>query len=258
MRSLRKDATSSWVSLFALAVVLGCLMPAAAAAQDQAADAYARAVEVYAARRDADDARQAIALYQEAVAQDPGHLPALLGLAEAHWWLAEQIPKAERRAVVEAGLVHARRAVELAPDEPAAHFWYGVLQARVGEERGILQSLFMVDDVLAAMERTLELDPEHEGAHYVLSQLYRKVPGWPLSVGDKRKAVEHARISASLAPHDTSRQLNLAESLLEAGQKDEAVQVLRRVVEMPLTPGDEVNSRRDQERARELLQSLGG
>ncbi|WP_068140244.1 tetratricopeptide repeat protein [Limnochorda pilosa] len=240
------------------ALLVAWLAAGGTGAEEAPSDLFALAEEVYARRTGAEDARQAIALYQQALEAEPGRYQVPLRLAEAHWWLAEQVPKEERRALVEQGLVYARRAVELAPGEAETHYWHGVLQARVGEERGILQSLFMVDDVVNEMTRTLELDPNHEGAHYVLSQVYRKVPGWPLSVGDKRKALEHARVAAELSPDDTSRQLNLAESLLALGENDEAARVLQRVLDMPLTPGDEVNSRKDKDRAAELLGELGG
>src|SRR5690606_9445160 len=141
-------------------------------------------------------------------------------------------------------------------DNPEAHYWQAVLMGRIGEERGILQSLFMVDDIMRAVQRTLELDPEHGGAHLVASQVYRKAPGWPLSVGDRKKALEHALEAVRLSPGETTRVLNLAEAYLNDRQRDKAIETLRQVLEMPLTPGDEVTSQMDKERAAQLLAEL--
>jgi len=215
-----------------------------------------RAEAAYAAKKTFADGLEVKALYEAVLEADPNHVPALIRLAELAYWLGEVVEDGPALPHLEEGLTHARRAVELDDENPNAHYWTGVLMGRIGEERGILQSLFMVDDIMKAVQRTLELDPDHGGAHLLASQVYRKAPGWPLSIGNRQKALEHALEAVRLNPDATNRMLNLAEAYIANRQRDKAIETLQKVLEMPLTPGDEVTSQMDKERAAELLAEL--
>lgn len=50
--------------------------------------------------------------------------------------------------------------------------------------------------------------------------------------------------------------LNLAEAYLNNRQRNKARETLQRVLDMPLTPGDEVTSQMGKDRAMELLAEL--
>jgi len=49
--------------------------------------------------------------------------------------------------------------------------------------------------------------------------LYRDAPGWPFSIGSRRKAREWLEQAAKLAPDDPENHLNLAESFLQWHEK---------------------------------------
>jgi hypothetical protein len=55
-----------------------------------------------------------------------------------------------------------------------------------------------------------------------LGLLYRDAPGWPFSIGSKRKAREWLERAAALAPDYPENQLNLAESHCAGMKPDEA------------------------------------
>lgn len=209
------------------------------------------------AKRTFADGERAVALFEDVLASDPVSVQAMIRIAELHYWLVELSDEGvERLPLLQYGLETAQRATELDENHPEAFYWVGVLTGRVGEERGILQSLFMVKDIMAAVERTLELQPDHAGAHLIASQVYRKAPGWPLSIGDKKKAIEHGEAAVRLDPNKTVNVLNLAEAYLNDRKRDLARETLQRVLDMPLTPGDEVTSQMDKDRATELLAGL--
>lgn len=228
----------------------------ASASLDELGELLARADEAFAAKRTFADGRAAAELYHEVLAVDEENVHALVRLAELAYWLGEVVEDEPALPHLEEGLTYAEKASELDDENPSAHYWRGVLMGRIGEERGILQSLFMVGDIMRAVERTLELDPEHGGAHLLASQVYRKAPGWPISLGNRKKALEHALEAVRLNPDATNRMLNLAEAYLNDRQRDKAIETLEQVLEMPLTPGDEVTSQMDKDRAAELLAEL--
>ena len=245
-----------------MVVVVGVLLATVAVTHagtasgpEQARALLAQADAVYDSASGADDVRRAFELYKQALAADPQSYEAAWKAGRAAWQLAELVPKPERRPLLEEGRDLARRAVELEPDGVDGHYWYGVLVGRVGEERGVLVSLFLVDDVVREMETVIRLDPSHAGAHHVLGVLYRVVPGRPLSIGDKRRAVEHAQLAVQYAPDDLLYRLGLAEAHMAAGNRDAAIRVLRELLAMP--EKEPINDARHKERARELLRELG-
>lgn len=254
-----------WVSVLTLGILLAImgigLQPAAAQSGDTTAAADVavlmdRAETAFWSKRTFADGLETVRLFEEVLAADNDNVQAMIRLAEMAYWLGEVVEDGPALPYLEDGLVHANRAVDLDDEHPEAHYWKGVLMGRIGEERGILQSLFMVGDIMRALERTLELDPEHGGAHLLASQVYRKAPGWPLSVGNRKKALEHALEAVRLNPNATNRMLNLAEAYLNDRQRDKARETLQKVLDMPLTPGDEVTSQMDKDRAAELLAEL--
>ncbi|WP_324716534.1 tetratricopeptide repeat protein [Carboxydochorda subterranea] len=228
---------------------------AAAGTAGKAPELLAQADALYDRATTLEELREAYGLYKEAAAGDPGSYEAAWKAGRAAWQLAEWLPKAEKRPVLEEGRDLAKRAVDLDPRGVDGHYWHGVLIARVGEERGILASLFMVGDVVREMEATLDLDPRHAGAHYVLGTLYRVVPGWPLSVGDKKKAVTHAEQAVRYAPNDVLYRLGLAEAYEAVGDRERAVRTYREVLTME--GKDPRNDEAYREKARKRLRELG-
>jgi len=254
-RRMRVSVSGWLVSALLALAAMGAPGARAAASPAGVAERVAQADALYESARSLEELEKAYALYKEALEADPQSYEAAWKAGRAAWQLAELVPKPERRPLLEEGERLARRATEIDPRGVDGHYWYGVLIGRVGEERGILASLFLVDDVLREMQTVLELDPTHAGAHHVLSVLYRVVPGRPLSIGDKRKAVEHAELSVRYAPDDLLYRLGLAEAYHAAGNRAAAVRTLREVLAMP--EDDPVNDARTKERARQLLRELG-
>jgi hypothetical protein len=59
-----------------------------------------------------------------------------------------------------------------------------------------------------------DLDPhfDYAGADRSLGLLYRDAPGWPMSIGNRHKALDYLETAATLEPHYPDNILNLAES----------------------------------------------
>ncbi len=250
------------LGVMAAGVVLGLVVAAAALARaevapgpDRATALIAEADVLYDSATGTEAVRRAYELYKQALEADPQSYEAAWKAGRAAWQLGELVPKPEKRPILEEGRDLARRAVELRPDGVDGHYWYGVLIGRVGEERGILVSLFLVDDVVREMETVVRLDPSHAGAHHVLGVLYRVVPGRPLSIGDKKKAVEHAELAVRHAPDNVLYRLGLAEAYHAAGDREATIRVLREVLAMP--EKEPINDARHKARARQLLAELG-
>jgi hypothetical protein len=86
--------------------------------------------------------------------------------------------------------------------------WWGVAQGRIGQTRGVLNSLFMVSGLKKAFGRTLELNPGHPTALDALGVLYYELPGF--AGGDLATSEQYYKRGIESAPNYCLIRLDLA------------------------------------------------
>lgn len=175
---------------------------------------------------------KSIAALEEYLAENPEDGQALWLTAKAYLYLGDEVDDGKLE-VFETGQKYADRAVEHLPDSPHSHYWQSALIGRVGQTRGILSSLFMVRPMKDALDRVLELDQDYADAYWVLSQLYHQAPGFPLSIGNKKLALENANKALELDAENLEYILQLALVLEYNGRKEEAKQVVTDLLKKP-------------------------
>lgn len=239
-----------------MALIFGGVICGRVAGAESADDLLAKAASSWEKRADLADARQAVNEYSQALAADPKRAGTAWKAARACWWLGELAPKNDVLPILEKGKTLAEEAVKLEPDNADAHYFLGVCLGRIGEEQGILNSLFLVDPIAKEMEKVLSLDPKYGQAQHVLGVLYRKAPGWPLSRGDIKKALEYGRQAVANSPGFLRGYVGLAETLIALNQKEEAKKILQQVAALPGAADLQPESARDKEAAARMLKSL--
>ncbi|MBI5623188.1 MAG: hypothetical protein HY924_05350 [Elusimicrobia bacterium] len=145
------------------------------------------------------------------------------------------------------------KAVELDGSNPDAHYWLGVSVGRQGQLRGVFKSLSLVKVMRREMEAVLKLDPRHGGAHHVLGEMYRELPGFV--GGSRKKSLRELELAFELAPDYTASYAALAEAYRDAGEKDKARAVLNRIFEVK-APEDPAEFEDNLKEARLLLEKL--
>jgi len=148
---------------------------------------------------------QAIALYDQALALDPGFAAAHSGIAEAWIWLedyggfrsTEAFPKAEQAA---------RRALALDPQSAEANAAMAFVQDRYYNDHAQAQVLF---------ERTLAINPNYVTAYNLYADTLR-------DMGQPRRMVEMQRRSVELDPLSVFFRARLAQGLMSTSHEDEA------------------------------------
>src|SRR5688572_21549097 len=154
------------------------------------------------------DLEQARQHYLCGLRQDPGSTSILLDLSEL---------LVEMRRWEEAGEKIAR-AIEMAPDDPAAHYCRGRWLAR--RER--------VEEAEGSLRRALELDPTYPGAHLELGRIeYRR--------GKLEDARQHLRAELLLRPQDPVALMDLSNLLIDIGETRAAGACLKRLVQIDPT-----------------------
>ena len=111
----------------------------------------------------------------------------------------------------------AEKAINLYPSADA-YYWKLSNIGRWGETKGILDSLFKAKPMKDDLMIVIDYDKNYADAWYVLSRLYLKLPGWPISFGNKDCAVSFARRAVDLYAKDDLKityYTGLAETLWE-------------------------------------------
>jgi len=138
--------------------------------------------------------------------------------------------KNRKKEWYEKGEKLAKFAIEKNPDNPEAHFWFALNKGGVGKINGVLNSLFMVDDLKKEAQKVIELDPEHAGAHMLLGEIYKSLPG--LFGGDKKKAIEEFKIAIEKDSLHTPSYIRLAKTYRDTGEPEKAKEILNKLLSL--------------------------
>ncbi|MCD6339602.1 MAG: hypothetical protein J7M29_09525 [Verrucomicrobia bacterium] len=131
----------------------------------------------------------------------------------------------ERAVWAEEGVLAGEKAVAAAPNRVEGHYYLALnlgQMARVKQLRG----LFLIKRMEAELRKALAADPafDYAGPDRCLGMLYRDAPGWPLSLGSRKRARRHLESAVRRAPDYFPNRLNLIEALLKWGERTEAKQ----------------------------------
>ncbi|HAZ21442.1 MAG TPA: hypothetical protein DHD79_02800 [Firmicutes bacterium] len=181
---------------------------------------------------------------------------ALWRQARFYWFKGDRSPEKKKLPHYEDGKAYAELAVLTNPNGVEGHYWLGSLTGAVGTEKGILNSLFMVAGMKEQIEIVLKLDPNYHDAYNVYAQLLWKLPGRPLSIGDKKKAQEYAKKATELSPDTIGHWLLLGE--IAISNKDYAIArtAFNKVLALPDNEEDLVKSKEQKTKATTLLKEI--
>ena len=134
-------------------------------------------------------------------------------------WADFATTDANRAAVADEGIAACRRAIVLQPKSAPAHLYLGMNLGQVARTK-LLSALGILDEMEAVWKKAIELDPkfDHAGAHRSLGLLYLDAPGWPTSIGNKKKARQHFEKALELHPEYPGNRLCLLEAQLKWGE----------------------------------------
>ncbi len=159
----------------------------------------------------------------------------------AHYYLEyrlyENLSKDERLHNLEKGLSFSQHALEINPNGVKALYWHSALLGKIGEFRGILESLSSIGPIHDNMQAILEQDPSFSRAHFVLAKLYRKAPPF-ISIGNTKKARHHILEALKLDKTSPLYRLEYAHLLIKLEQNEQAISVLNKLLQTKDRPQD--------------------
>lgn len=93
---------------------------------------------------------------------------------------------------------YADRAIAADPQNDLGYFWKSASIGRWGQVKGVFNALSKAEPIRNLLLKVLTINPERADAYFVLGELYREVPGWPLSFGNTDFAVSLGREAVDL------------------------------------------------------------
>ena len=237
-------------------------------ARGRAAGSLEADIEAGTAAYAAGNLEKARAAFDQAVRLDGHNFTALRWLARAESDLGEDAKGEDQRTLFANAVVHARAAVQVAPDSARGHLELAVALGRQALREGPRTRLALSREIKAETDRAIAQDPGLGRAYHVRAMWNRKIAdlnflerniaravlgGVPKgasmdnAVSDFQKAVE-------LDPGYINHHLELARTFLELKRKNDARRELEKAIALP--PTSSPRDARYQDEARELLKKL--
>ncbi len=177
--------------------------------------------------------------YAEKAAADPADYESRVrGAAFAFYaWRLEKESNARRLQYAKIAFKLGQEAVKIRPNGAEGLHWVGAGVGMIGLTRGVLNSLQLIPTGKAAFEKSRELDPTYFSASAAaqLGRIYTMVPGFPISIGDKKKAIEYLLEAKRIAPTASLWPLYLADVYWAVGLKEKALQEVQLVKKLQPT-----------------------
>jgi tetratricopeptide (TPR) repeat protein len=179
--------------------------------------------------RDRANLDRARDLLETELRQEPT-LEAMLALAQVCFTIGDVRAGTEeaKLAAYDRGRAVAKRAVEVAPRNPLAHFLYGANTARWGQTKGIFRALFLLPTVKEEIRTIFEIDPNYPAGHALAGNVYLELPA--VAGGSVATAEDHFQKALAVAPRYTAIRVGLARAFIRLHQYAAAREQLEAVV----------------------------
>jgi hypothetical protein len=119
----------------------------------------------------------------------------------------------QREEIAQTGIAAARAVIARESTNSPAHYWLGMNLGQLARTK-TLGALRLVREMEDEFHRARNYDPhtDYAGPDRSLGMLYRDAPGWPTSIGSRKKSREHFDSAIRLHPEFPDNQLGLLEA----------------------------------------------
>jgi hypothetical protein len=126
-----------------------------------------------------------------------------------------------RATIAAQGIAACRQLIAREPKSAPAHYYLAMNLGQLARTE-LIGALKLVKEMEREFKTAEDLDEhfDYAGPARNLGLLYRDAPGWPASIGSRRKARDWLERAAKLAPDYPENHLNLAESYLQWNDPD--------------------------------------
>ena len=177
-------------------------------------------------------------------------------LSEIQYWRGE-INNEDLMDIYQLGVEYGKKGVELDENNIESQFWLSVNYGFYGEARGILSSLFLIDPIENAINKSLQIDESYfsGGPHRAMGWFLHRVPPWPLGKGDNRKGLMHLEKALEFGPDFYLNRLYIAQVLIALRDREGARQHLEWVLNAPISSKHPAEDKKYKDQAGQIMES---
>ncbi|MGH9947234.1 MAG: TRAP transporter TatT component family protein [Pyrinomonadaceae bacterium] len=193
----------------------------------------ANADRLFGERKDIAKLREAIAILERARNENQKSYEVEWKLARNKYFLGRHTDDdKESETAFEDGKAVAKSAMQMEPNKPDGHFWYGANLGQQANRNPLTVGLKSIDEIRSVMNRVIELQPDYElaSAYDVLGQMELRTR--LMGGGKTEKAVEYLEKAVALEPNNGNVRIHLAEALLALKRNAEAKRQLEYLLQM--------------------------
>lgn len=128
----------------------------------------------------------------------------------------------------EAGQVAAGEAIKADPANAMSYFWYAANIGRVGQYKGVLNSLFMLPDFKKYLGKAYAIDKTDENVLEAYGEMYYELP-WIVGGSDK-KALDFLNNSLKSDPNFTLSMAIMGKVYIKENEYGKAREILEKVI----------------------------
>ncbi len=205
-----------------------------------------------------DNLDTAYAELTELVTEDPQCAWAFGLLSEIYFWFGQAAAQDDKLFCYEEGVKFGEQGIMADENCLEANMWLSVNYGFFGQEKGMMKSLALIAPMRKLAEKAVKLDESYfyGGPWRVLGRLYHQAPGFPISVGSSKKALECFEKALKLGPKFYLNHLFFAEFYVSTGEKSKAKERLQWILDAPLSRNHEREDADSKREAAALLKSL--
>ena len=217
--------------------------------------------------------REGAAELRKVLQVEPRNLEALAKLSRAHIDIGDSIPEShsnwKERRVQEYRTAenYARQAIKVDPDSTWGHFYLAASLGTMAGVSPIVRQIEMADEIRAAAEKAIALDPQNGFAYHIYGVWHRRIAelgktrrmvaslwyGRALPRGDLEKSMEFLKKAVSINPNVIVSRLELARTHVARHEWAAARAQLNSVAELQAKFSDDG---RHKQKAHELLEEI--
>lgn len=211
--------------------------------------------------------RPALQSYFAALALEPNNEEILWRISRTYVDIGEHLPvgtdeeKQQQLASYEMALDYANKALAANSRCSMAYVRRAIANGRIALFKGVWESMDLVKQAKADLERAIELDETNATAYYVLGRTHAKVSErprivrWPLGLGwaSLDRAVEQYERAIALRPNFIMYRLDCARAYVELDEYEKARAHLTRIASLPTMDEDDDQFRKE---ANDLLERI--
>jgi tetratricopeptide (TPR) repeat protein len=163
-------------------------------------------------------------------------------MANIHYKLARMLPDKQIQ-YMNSCIDHSQRAILSDASAGVGYFYKGLCLGRLGELKGMWNSLKTIKPFRENMEAAVKINPaiDNGGPHRALGRLYFKLPG--ILGGSLKKSIDHLRKAVDYGPRYWENHFFLAESYFANSQYRLARSELHSAMEIASQTNDDPDSK---------------